>query len=165
MQPTSGTSNPVHPRARGEYDGGLRFAANMGGSSPRTRGIHNPCSAGELQRRFIPAHAGNTAPSRIPRQTPAVHPRARGEYASRCRTRRRGTGSSPRTRGILRNPPAGTLEIRFIPAHAGNTDPFPADRAHRSVHPRARGEYVQFLSLRGIATGSSPRTRGIRAVS
>ena len=51
-------------------------------------------------------------------------------------------------------------DLRFIPAHAGNTEaPRPA-AASRSVHPRACGEHEIPSSLNIFATGSSPRMRG-----
>ena len=50
--------------------------------------------------------------------------------------------------------------MRFIPAHAGNSQSAAALAAHHQVHPRSRGE--QALSARPLPVqcGSSPLTRG-----
>ena len=54
------SSRPVHPRACGEQDSHGFGAPAATGSSPRMRGTEvRPC-ASHVQRRFIPAHAGNS---------------------------------------------------------------------------------------------------------
>ena len=73
----------------------------MSGSSPRVRGTLPIKSCLAIQRRFIPAGAGNTNDSlKLQTETP-VHPRGCGEHPSvpRFSTIRR--GSSPRVRGTL----------------------------------------------------------------
>ena len=112
--------------------------------------------------RFIPAHAGNTPTSApLPPMSP-VHPRARGEYMSNITPEFAAAGSSPRTRGIRLRAPGSAMARWFIPAHAGNTCSWTAQRWKWTVHPRARGEYAVGRSLAESAGGSSPRTRGIR---
>ncbi|KXI17742.1 hypothetical protein HMPREF3227_01353 [Corynebacterium sp. CMW7794] len=69
-------------------------------------------------------------------------------------------GSSPLTRGAL-NPRANACIIgRLIPAHAGSTHRTPLRRCGRWAHPRSRGEHGEVASLRVLAEGSSPLTRG-----
>ena len=76
-------NDAVHPRARGEHEGGAVFLPDIGGSSPRTRGtLSNPLSR-RANFRFIPAHAGNTAVDTSIDDVIPVHPRARGEHTCR----------------------------------------------------------------------------------
>ncbi|CAB1368090.1 protein of unknown function [Denitratisoma oestradiolicum] len=59
----AGASNgagTVHPRACGEHQSSGRRAGAADGSSPRMRGTHRNLFVGDLDNRFIPAHAGNT---------------------------------------------------------------------------------------------------------
>ena len=51
----------VHPRSRGEYLCPIGGAAVSPVSSPLTRGIHVGITWKNSGKRFIPAHAGNTA--------------------------------------------------------------------------------------------------------
>ena len=74
-------------------------------------------------------------------------------------------GSSPLTRGT---PPRRICEPRrprFIPAYAGNSILNSPPLERLTVHPRLRGELGQTISSGCIPSGSSPLTRGTRAVS
>ena len=52
-------------------------------------------------------------------------------------------------------------QMRFTPAHAGNTF-WKIHYAHLTrVHPRSRGEYINCTAFRNTAEGSPPLTRGI----
>ena len=132
------------------------------GSSPLTRGTryysHSVC----LDRRFIPAHAGNTHSLRSKTHSQTVHPRSRGEH---CRSVARAgapRGSSPLTRGTRLRAFQYQPDHRFIPAHAGNTIDKIAIRILITVHPRSRGEHVTGRHRNDSQTGSSPLTRGTR---
>ena len=70
-------------------------------------------------------------------------------------------GSSPRMRGIPPDRDRGARYQRFIPAHAGNSFDDRAPAMHRSVHPRACGEFVNAGDDGPHRDGSSPRMRGI----
>ena len=70
----------------------------------------------------------------------ADHPRIRGEHFQGLWELIKGAGSSPHTRGALRDPPDHLGDAGIIPAYAGST-------RSRSAPPRG---------LRG----SSPHTRG-----
>ena len=70
-----------------------------------------------------------------------VHPRSRGEYSVLLRMYSYHQGSSPLTRGILLNHSVQIAYVRFIPAHAGNTDTITWTNYLGKVHPRSRGEY------------------------
>ena len=134
--------------------------ASLDGSSPRGRGTPAEPLAARLDRRFIPARAGNTAACPASPSPSTVHPRAGGEHAMVARALALNGGSSPRgrgTRGGLR----GRLEQRrFIPARAGNTGGSRSAWACHAVHPRAGGEHLcEILDGRAVG-GSSPRGRG-----
>ncbi len=110
----------VHPRVRGERGGTAGVGAADCGSSPRARGTRQLQEHDQVALRFIPACAGNargSAPSagRLP-----VHPRVRGERPRLTSALRQLCGSSPRARGTLRGLERITLQVRFIPACAGN---------------------------------------------
>ena len=61
-----GNRSTDHPRACGANPIGNGLAALMGGSSPRMRGKHELEYVQHLQRRIIPAHAGQTPPNSRP---------------------------------------------------------------------------------------------------
>ena len=91
---------------------------------------------------FIPAHAGN-------KYFIAEKPSVAME------------GSPPLTRGILRELLTLPDEIRFTPAHAGNTLSVTGYGTGVGVHPRSRGEYFLIFRLVLSLRGSPPLTRGI----
>ncbi len=155
----------VHPRVRGERSVGVSFRCWVSGSSPRTRGTQFFAQFPDLIFRFIPAYAGNAAKQTQQGEVVSVHPRVRGErmYA-RCFSFTSG-GSSPRTRGTLKNSPLLRYFFRFIPAYAGNAKSCCSAFSRGSVHPRVRGERMVKISPKAGVTGSSPRTRGTLSVS
>ncbi len=112
----------VHPRTRGEHLGTQMHDAVGSGSSPHTRGTRLDLKFHSIPGRFIPAHAGNTAPRRRQRQLQSVHPRTRGEH-------------------LFKIVAPGGIE-RFIPAHAGNTGLSHVCIITEPVHPRTRGEHT-----------------------
>ena len=130
------------------------------GSSPRGRGTLAAGAAAVRLQRFIPARAGNAATTKAPNNAPAVHPRAGGERNATATGYNPNSGSSPRGRGT--RPPVliGAIQIRFIPARAGNA----RCRLHlclsNTVHPRAGGERVTPTGWLPPPCGSSPRGRG-----
>ena len=92
---------PVHPRARGEQLGLSSVIWEPHGSSPRTRGTGSQVRGADHQRRFIPAHAGNSLQGRSDSPECAVHPRARGEQDNLRFDALIRDGSSSRTRGTV----------------------------------------------------------------
>ena len=99
--------------------------------------------AGLLQRRFIPAYAGNALDDSFKAISNAVHPRIRGERNEHLPELWRGCGSSPHTRGTLKSAEDRIAAFRFIPAYAGNATTTSRKRGVASVHPRIRGERTQ----------------------
>ena len=111
----------VHPRSRGEHDDGPPTANAAAGSSPLARGTQRLRTGEARRHRFIPARAGNTAPSAGALRACAVHPRSRGEHGEPGRFQRHRAGSSPLARGTPEHGGARRRDVRFIPARAGNT--------------------------------------------
>ena len=134
---------PVHPRIRGERRFIVQRVIFQSGSSPHTRGTHIVNIENDGKRRFIPAYAGNAPPIAKRSRSGSVHPRIRGERHTASDGLKTRTGSSPHTRGTLRQAVDSPRGRRFIPAYAGNA-----------------------VSERGMIetkTGSSPHTRGTLA--
>ena len=133
---------PVHPRPRGEHEGGAPALGSTPGSSPPTRGTPPQPIAHPRSPRFIPAHAGNTSPVQPRKRRLPVHPRPRGEHSSASETGIPAGGSSPPTRGTHQLPSRLLRPLRFIPAHAGNTSRVTSVGVMVPVHPRPRGEHA-----------------------
>ena len=70
--------------------------------------------------RFIPASAGNGYPQPYPSGAETVHPRERGERGDVFYRINRDRGSSPRARGTAGAATWSYVDLRFIPASAGN---------------------------------------------
>ncbi len=152
----------VHPRACGEHDVPKDNPDYDAGSSPRLRGTRAAECNDEIERRFIPAPAGNTARNTLRNPDQSVHPRACGEHAPNIGATYPVGGSSPRLRGTQ---PGDNLDYsldRFIPAPAGNTRRRFLQVLCGTVHPRACGEHAREPTLTDAALGSSPRLRGTR---
>ena len=75
--------------------------------------------------RFIPACAGNTQSVTKVADMVAVHPRLRGEHERSSMRVSARPGSSPPARGTPKVGYDVRVEIRFIPACAGNTSSVP----------------------------------------
>ena len=151
---------PVHPRGRGEHWSLRMRSALASGSSPRARGTPHHAVSNPVQRRFIPAGAGNTPDGVRPNRKPSVHPRGRGEHQNSSKMQYPEPGSSPRARGTRPQARIQALRCRFIPAGAGNTTHSRISRTSPTVHPRGRGEHGVAWMRRHSPGGSSPRARG-----
>ncbi len=93
------TSRPVHPRTCGEHLRLHSTSSRPNGSSPHLRGTHWPPYGSVSSVRFIPAPAGNTAPSADRPTASPVHPRTCGEHPGKSFLKERSNGSSPHLRG------------------------------------------------------------------
>ena len=152
----------VHPRWRGEHSPSRATSVSTAGSSPLARGTRLSTQTRSLDRRFIPAGAGNTGKPAGARLKPAVHPRWRGEHQATGSPTRASCGSSPLARGTQCSGMVVFSVSRFIPAGAGNTTRMPPSPTSQPVHPRWRGEHRRRLSRIGRFIGSSPLARGTR---
>ena len=74
-------------------------------------------------------------------------------------------GSSPLTRGKLGCPAHAGRTPGLIPAHAGKTTTSTPSRPTSRAHPRSRGENGGTQEGAHLGQGSSPLTRGKRAVA
>ena len=134
------------------------------GSSPLTRGKHQAegCLGGVL--RLIPTHAGKTERPTSHSMCRAAHPRSRGENRDWQDVQNGLNGSSPLTRGKHALSPITARFPRLIPAHAGKTGAGVGYLWASAAHPRSRGENWETLILDEASGGSSPLTRGKRAL-
>ena len=155
-----GHRSAVHPRASGEQGVMNAKFVVASGSSPRKRGTVRAANLPDLDRRFIPAQAGNSAGSGRTAACTAVHPRASGEQSELRSLRRSSRGSSPRKRGTGAEVVFGAEPPRFIPAQAGNRWSRHQARSLPPVHPRASGEQILARAGPPSPAGSSPRKRG-----
>ena len=152
----------VHPRWRGEHQVVGELAAAFGGSSPLARGTRIAGGAFLRGRRFIPAGAGNTQIRRYLPALRSVHPRWRGEHIKCGSAISTDDGSSPLARGTPISMRCFMVIFRFIPAGAGNTSTKSSTNSNAAVHPRWRGEHLEFEAVVEDAFGSSPLARGTR---
>ena len=88
------------------------------------------------------------------------HPRIRGEHFVLPRRHPPDKGSSPHTRGALRQQHLPRAGGGIIPAYAGSTCRKPSFRRKIGDHPRIRGEHYHTPLKVWIKQGSSPHTRG-----
>ena len=135
-----GCLHHLHPRVCGEHAAVMGDGSSAAGSSPRVRGTYDRRAYPPKQVRFIPACAGNIYNLNQQLTNEPVHPRVCGEHKPVRAAAIYRSGSSPRVRGTSERAEIDDLEIRFIPACAGNI-----------------GSSVFVLA--GLA-GSSPRVRG-----
>ena len=112
-----------HPRACGANATSVMPRSMMAGSSPRMRGKPGAVAGLVVPQRIIPAHAGQTPGSRPKVAWRPDHPRACGANITRLYLAPYAYGSSPRMRGKPADDSGHTIEIRIIPAHAGQTRP------------------------------------------
>ncbi|SWD05981.1 Domain of uncharacterised function (DUF2825) [Klebsiella pneumoniae] len=152
----------VYPRWRGEHAVMAIGHAAGGGLSPLARGTRRPDQVMVLPLRFIPADAGNTDIPPDPRPKSAVYPRWRGEHNGTDSTNQNFRGLSPLARGTHYIEQPLTVERRFIPAGAGNTDILAEYFNELAVYPRWRGEHSISASAVVAIDGLSPLARGTR---
>ena len=150
----------VYPRSRGEHDEHHCPAQDRPGLSPLARGTPALDVSNGNGSRFIPARAGNTQLPRYRGFHEPVYPRSRGEHLH-CRYRASpASGLSPLARGTPALCSATVLQLRFIPARAGNTPEPNPETGLYPVYPRSRGEHGRNYDKLTIWCGLSPLARG-----
>ena len=130
-----------HPRIRGEHKCGSRLKTTSPGSSPHTRGARFDGESCRRTQRIIPAYAGSTSRRRTRPPGQGDHPRIRGEHWVALMDFAVFQGSSPHTRGALRQVGLGGAGRGIIPAYAGSTPAPSCGAVSRRDHPRIRGEH------------------------
>ena len=156
----SSMTSPDHPRACGANSDGHRGEWGPDGSSPRVRGKRTSSPRCGIGGRIIPARAGQTRCLVSERQVSPDHPRACGANAVGCPRCRGVRGSSPRVRGKPHGLAIPGVQVRIIPARAGQTSPPIMVYGWPTDHPRACGANYCSARLKSRAHGSSPRVRG-----
>ena len=150
----------VHPRVCGEHMRRRDHIRPGNGSSPRVRGTWVFCLRDLRMCRFIPACAGNISGDCEQDVNATVHPRVCGEHTPAFSSLVTQHGSSPRVRGTFRDRLPNQLQVRFIPACAGNIPSGHCRQGQYSVHPRVCGEHRHEPGRQDHIDGSSPRVRG-----
>ena len=153
-------ASPVHPRMCGERLFTLCVIESFIGSSPHVRGTRRAGHERDVQRRFIPACAGNAPRWSAYPARPSVHPRMCGERVADAGHPVYPVGSSPHVRGTHHEFLFRYLWVRFIPACAGNASAACASMRTDTVHPRMCGERDGSHMLGPRQRGSSPHVRG-----
>ena len=138
--PPQAMRTAAHPRSRGENENCSVLAVLTPGSSPLTRGKHEPRSPPGCCPGLIPAHAGKTCSLPRSHRRVRAHPRSRGENRMGRTTSQGACGSSPLTRGKLEPGSVDATDAGLIPAHAGKTSMPVTSRPPERAHPRSRGE-------------------------
>ena len=161
-QPPSIIASPAtdHPRACGANRSVHLSRRADDGSSPRMRGKPGRCQGRVCTGRIIPAHAGQTRALSRTCLYWTDHPRACGANRWRQWIKKQSAGSSPRMRGKQVRYGGVALDIRIIPAHAGQTGQCRQDIDRTADHPRACGANSPMIRIASTADGSSPRMRG-----
>ncbi|CCP01698.1 hypothetical protein BN439_0609 [Erwinia amylovora Ea644] len=154
---SSGRFIPAH--AGNTVSQNLR-GTGINGLSPLTRGTLCPATQHAIKKRFIPAHAGNTATALPNSWINSVYPRSRGEHGDMLANSEPPSGLSPLTRGTLLDLCNPQQQIRFIPAHAGNTNNNTPLAPEDAVYSRSRGEHSTKALRNWLISGLSPLTRG-----
>ncbi len=139
------------------------IASSAPGLSPLARGTLYTRILCAVDRRFIPAGAGNTCGTLRLVLNHSVYPRWRGEHHKPPIFPITAAGLSPLARGTPNDATQRQKRRRFIPAGAGNTHlprRVPADHA---VYPRWRGEHTPKHKPKSRPNGLSPLARGTRS--
>ena len=138
--PTACRPGSVHPRVHGELLAPDCCRHRAAGSSPRTRGTRDWGMCIHMLLRFIPAYTGNSPAGVTSVCATSVHPRVHGELVNVNVAIVAVNGSSPRTRGTLKELRRISDSPRFIPAYTGNSATGRSSSGETSVHPRVHGE-------------------------
>ena len=149
-----------HPRGCGEHLYTDNVTISTRGSSPRMRGARTIVDIHRDECRIIPADAGSTSTSRVPKASTKDHPRGCGEHPVENALISVGIGSSPRMRGAPGRPGPARRGMGIIPADAGSTPPPALAPNGTGDHPRGCGEHSEASSTTAALPGSSPRMRG-----
>ena len=132
----------------------------MEGLSPHGRGKRVDKGQGQVNRRSIPARAGETAPQFNDGFLLGVYPRTGGGNVDRHRQHRIVKGLSPHGRGKPARVPVAAPVAGSIPARAGETRSLPLIPGLPWVYPRTGGGNSARIYRSKIGDGLSPHGRG-----
>ncbi len=157
-----GASRWVYPRVCG----GILHADLVGfrrrGLSPRVRGNRWGVMISRILPGSIPACAGESLASDFVASVSQVYPRVCGGIGFGLLVGGWVGGLSPRVRGNPKDPASLVVNIRSIPACAGESGGRPPVKAPLAVYPRVCGGIGQHAPRRDSECGLSPRVRGNR---
>ena len=139
MRPTSGISEGLSPRVRGNLSQ-----------------IFCQCTS----IRSIPTSAGKPVHTRIRLRTHGVYPHECGETSARPPGRPHQQGLSPRVRGNRTCRLNITVFIRSIPTSAGKPSTMVSHQRGSRVYPHECGETLRRSTPDSSNCGLSPRVRG-----
>ena len=130
------------------------------GLSPRVRGNPGMVMVISMSLRSIPASAGEPCTPSSPRSTARVYPRECGGTEDGSLKDGLTPGLSPRVRGNLDGAGDGQVDVRSIPASAGEPRPAAAPGCGSRVYPRECGGTTMWERFERALYGLSPRVRG-----
>ena len=133
------------------------------GLSPRVRGNHFENSLKFVSAGSIPACAGEPWPRPGRTAPPRVYPRVCGGTQACACTLASDEGLSPRVRGNHAEGHRVMIEIRSIPACAGEPNLHNSSLQPAQVYPRVCGGTLRIPICQFDWTGLSPRVRGNQA--
>ena len=150
----------VYPRVCGGTKCLMRPTAFGIGLSPRVRGNRSPELVLRVIRRSIPACAGEPGTPTCPAAGSKVYPRVCGGTRQRADDGAAAEGLSPRVRGNLLDGGDADVELRSIPACAGEPGAVRRHARQREVYPRVCGGTALYVMAVIMRRGLSPRVRG-----
>ena len=153
----------VYPRACGGTALGLFLQVFGDGLSPRVRGNLASSYLYQDGERSIPARAGEPRGANGDGHVATVYPRACGGTSSSGSVPSAITGLSPRVRGNPEGALAVKVQVRSIPARAGEPSASDLNLRPHSVYPRACGGTRCCSVTSNPPSGLSPRVRGNHA--
>ena len=150
----------VYPRVCGGTPNSRRYTTTPVGLSPRVRGNRVAPAAADELRGSIPACAGEPISLRPKTSNTKVYPRVCGGTSAALRPYASERGLSPRVRGNPHHGQGQTVNVRSIPACAGEPQNRPPRLRGAPVYPRVCGGTVAGRSTAQLWMGLSPRVRG-----
>ena len=150
----------VYPRVGGATPSSFLSAGRRAGLSPRGRGNHPIAWRHELEKRSIPAWAGQPPTPWESEPSRRVYPRVGGATRPRGPDRHHSMGLSPRGRGNLPETLRIGSSLRSIPAWAGQPSRPAPPSPWPTVYPRVGGATPGVFDGRVPGQGLSPRGRG-----
>ena len=144
----------------GGTDNRAALNGNIGGLSPRVRGNRLHPDSHSLDRRSIPACAGEPLSGVLRERNDKVYPRVCGGTDDSVRELMQKGGLSPRVRGNRDCGESQRVRGWSIPACAGEPVDNPQALPPERVYPRVCGGTLRRAALFGGDGGLSPRVRG-----
>ncbi len=160
--PAFRASSRVYPRTCGGTRSGAVARSCFLGLSPHMRGNRSCWPTTCRTRGSIPAHAGEPDQTWQRRHSPRVYPRTCGGTWALTAEGEPPEGLSPHMRGNRQQGRTAGIQVRSIPAHAGEPINVNLVEAEAQVYPRTCGGTLRLLRRDQRRRGLSPHMRGNR---